>query len=191
MGASCFNIIRRHLNIPFFYTMAFSYILLGTNLGNKLLHLNQAVQHLLASGLLIRAQSNIYQTKAWGNINQDDFLNVVLQVETKLNAIKLLETLLAIELQMGRVRGEEQWLPRLIDIDILYYNDEVVDHPHLIIPHPYIAKRRFTLIPLNDIDPAYIHPQLKLSNKALLEACEDIGEVIKTNLKLEFNNLTL
>ena len=90
MGASCFNIIRSHLNIPFFYTMAFSYILLGTNLGNKLLHLNQAVQHLLASGLLIRAQSNIYQTKAWGNINQDDFLNVVLQVETKLNAIKLL-----------------------------------------------------------------------------------------------------
>lgn len=166
--------------------MAFAYILLGSNLGNKLAQLNTATQYLLSNGLKIIAESNIYQTKAWGNINQDDFLNVVLKVETHLNAIDLLEKLLAIEFQMGRVRGEEQWLPRLIDIDILYYNDDIIDLENLKIPHPYISKRRFTLIPLNDIDPEYIHPLLKLSNKTLLNDCEDTSEVIKTDLKLEF-----
>jgi 2-amino-4-hydroxy-6-hydroxymethyldihydropteridine diphosphokinase len=168
--------------------MAVAYILLGSNLKNKLSQLNIALHSIKVEGLNVEASSSIYQTKAWGNTNQDDFLNVVLKVDTKLGASLLLETLLKIEIQMGRVRGQLQWMPRLIDLDILYFNDEIVDLPNLKIPHPYIAKRRFTLIPLNDIDPNYIHPQLKLSNKALLDACEDKSEVIKTTLKLEFNN---
>ncbi len=87
---------------------------------------------------------------------------------------------------MGRVRGELQWMPRLIDLDILYFNDDIIQLPDLKIPHPYIAERRFTLIPLNDIAPDFIHPQLKVSNKTLLQQCEDKSEVVKTNLKLNF-----
>jgi 2-amino-4-hydroxy-6-hydroxymethyldihydropteridine diphosphokinase len=162
------------------------YILLGSNLGDQLSNLQEACSFLKSNSIKVIASSLIYQTKAWGNTNQDDFLNVVLKVDTKLSASLLLETLLKIELQMGRVRGELQWMPRLIDIDILYFNDEIVQLPHLKIPHPYIAERRFTLIPLNDIAPDFIHPQLNVSNKTLLQQCEDKTEVVKTNLKLNF-----
>jgi 2-amino-4-hydroxy-6-hydroxymethyldihydropteridine diphosphokinase len=168
--------------------MAISYILLGSNLGDKLFQLNTAVANFQEKGLHIIAQSKVYQTKAWGNLNQDDFLNVVLQVETKLKPLELLDTLLAIELQMGRKRGEEQWLPRLIDIDILYYNNQIVDLPSLKIPHPFIAQRRFTLMPLNDLAPNYIHPAVKISNKQLLLLCQDHGMVNTTALQLQIKN---
>jgi 2-amino-4-hydroxy-6-hydroxymethyldihydropteridine diphosphokinase len=171
--------------------MAISYILLGSNLGDKLFQLNTAVAHIQEKGLCIIAQSKIYQTKAWGNVNQDDFLNVVLQVETKLKPLELLDTLLAIELQMGRQRGEEQWLPRLIDIDILYFNNQIVDLPNLKIPHPFIAQRRFTLMPLNDLAPNFIHPKIKMSNKQLLTLCQDQGMVNITTLQLQIRNTAL
>jgi 2-amino-4-hydroxy-6-hydroxymethyldihydropteridine diphosphokinase len=116
------------------------------------------------------------------------FTTVVLKIETNLNAVDLLETLLAIESEMGRIRSEEKWLPRIIDLDILYYNNEVIDLPELQIPHPFIAKRKFTLIPLNDIAADYIHPVLGLTNKELLQNCLDQGEVIETNLSLDIEN---
>ena len=162
------------------------YILLGSNLGNQLSNLQDACSFLHKKSIKVIASSPLYRTKAWGNVNQDDFLNVVLNVETKLDANQLLNELLAIEILMGRVRGQLQWMPRLIDIDILYFNDEIIQLPNLKIPHPYIAERRFTLIPLNDLAPNFIHPALNLSNNTLLQQCFDNSEVFKTNLKLNF-----
>lgn len=166
--------------------MAIAYLLLGSNLNNKLSQLNTALNSILAQSIIVKTFSSIYQTKAWGNVNQDDFLNVVFQVETKLTAKQLLENLLNIELQMGRIRGQEQWMPRLIDIDILYYNDEIIQLPDLIIPHPFLQKRRFTLIPLNELAPNFMHPVFNLTNAKLLELCEDECDVIKTDLTLNF-----
>ncbi len=162
------------------------YILLGSNLGDQLSNLQEACSFLKAKSIKVIASSPIYRTKAWGNVNQDDFLNVILNVETKLDANQLLNELLAIEILMGRVRGQLQWMPRLIDIDILYFNDEIIQLPNLKIPHPYIAERRFTLIPLNDLAPNFIHPKLNLSNNKLLQKCVDKSEVVKTNLILNF-----
>ena len=162
------------------------YILLGSNLGDQLSNLQEACSFLKAKSIKVIASSPLYRTKAWGNVNQDDFLNVILDVETKLDANQLLNELLAIEILMGRVRGQLQWMPRLIDIDILYFNDEIIQLPNLKIPHPYIAERRFTLIPLNDLAPNFIHPKLNLSNNKLLQKCEDKSEVVKTNLTLNF-----
>ncbi len=162
------------------------YILLGSNLGDQLSNLQEACSFLKAKSIKVIACSPIYRTKAWGNVNQDDFLNVILNVETKLDANQLLTELLAIEILMGRVRGQLQWMPRLIDIDILYFNDEIIQLPNLKIPHPYIAERRFTLIPLNDLAPNFIHPKLNLSNNTLLQQCVDKSEVVKTNLILNF-----
>lgn len=168
--------------------MAISYILLGSNLGNKLAHLEKAIFCLKQAGLNLIEISHLYQTKAWGNQNQDDFYNVVLKIETNFTAVKLLETLLAIESEMGRIRSEEKWLPRIIDLDILYYNNDILNLPNLQIPHPFIAQRKFTLIPLNDIAPDYNHPLLGLTNKELLQNCLDQGEVIETNLSLDIEN---
>ena len=162
------------------------YIILGSNLGDQLSNLQEACYFLKAKSIKVIASSPIYRTKAWGNVNQDDFLNVILNVETKLDANQLLNELLAIEILMGRVRGQLQWMPRLIDIDILYFNDEIIQLPNLKIPHPYIAERRFTLIPLNDLAPNFIHPKLNLSNNKLLQKCVDKSEVVKTNLILNF-----
>jgi 2-amino-4-hydroxy-6-hydroxymethyldihydropteridine diphosphokinase len=164
--------------------MSIVYILLGSNLGNKLSNLNQAVVNISATGVNVIQLSPIYQTKAWGNINQDDFFNVVLKAETKHNALTLIEKFLAIELHMGRERDQQKWMPRLIDIDILYFNDEIIQLPNLVIPHPFIPQRRFTLMPLNDIAPDYIHPELKISNNKLLKKCSDSSQVLKTKLNL-------
>lgn len=169
--------------------MSVSYLLLGSNIGNKIANLNSAVAQLLEARVIIKQISPIYQTKAWGNVNQDDFYNVVVKIETALEATALLNLLLAIELKIGRVRGEEQWLPRIIDMDILYFNDEIIKLPQLVVPHPYLSQRRFTLIPLNDIAPHYKHPQLNLTNKELLQKCTDTSEVWRTNHTLSLVQL--
>jgi 2-amino-4-hydroxy-6-hydroxymethyldihydropteridine diphosphokinase len=165
-----------------------SYILLGSNLGDKIANLNRTVQLLTTEGVFIKAQSPIYQTKAWGNVNQDDFYNVVLLVNTELKALKLIELLLGIEIKVGRVRGLEKWQPRIIDIDILYFENEIINNAQLVIPHPFIPQRKFTLIPLNDIAPEFKHPILNISNKQLLENCNDNSEVILTPYKLTMVN---
>lgn len=164
--------------------MSVAHILLGSNLGNPHVNLQKAINLMMDAGLLISRQSKVYSSKAWGNVNQDDFLNAVLEVNTNLNPPALLNTLLQIELKMGRVRGEQKWMPRTIDLDILYFKDEIIDLPHLKIPHPYLTQRRFTLLPLNDIAADFIHPQFKKSTKELLALCKDEGEVHGTGLSL-------
>ena len=152
------------------------YILLGTNLGDREANLEAARQYIQDQVGTIMHASPIYATAAWGLLEQPDFLNQVVQIHTTQPPETLLQTLLYIEEQMGRIR-RVKWGERLIDLDILYYRNEVVDRPNLQVPHPGIAQRRFTLVPLADLAPDALHPTLGKTQTELLEACTDDSEV--------------
>jgi 2-amino-4-hydroxy-6-hydroxymethyldihydropteridine diphosphokinase len=153
-------------------------ILLGTNLGDKILMLDLAKKSIQNKIGEIINSSSIYETAAWGNTNQPSFLNCVIEIKTDLSPFQLLTSLLTIEGDMGRIR-DEKWAPRTIDLDILYYNKEIVSTDNLIIPHPQIQNRRFTLVPLCEILSDFIHPVLGISNRALLSICDDNSDVAK------------
>lgn len=159
------------------------YLLLGSNLGDRLLHLKTAAKILQVGGVRILNESSIYETEPWGKSDQNWFLNMVLQTETSLEAGQLLNLCLATESEMGRKR-EEKWGERLIDIDILYYDDQVVEEDQLAIPHPAIAERRFTLIPMCELQPNGNHPVLHRSQAELLSVCTDMLECKLTELHL-------
>ncbi len=155
-----------------------AFLLLGSNQGDRLEILQQA-------GRLINEQigrmvlrSSVYVTKAWGQTNQPDFLNQVLQIETTLSAFVILNEIQTIEKQLGRKRMEK-WGPRLIDIDLLYYDDLVIESDDLIVPHPQIPFRRFTLEPLVEIAPNFIHPISLKTQIQLLDECPDLLNVDK------------
>jgi 2-amino-4-hydroxy-6-hydroxymethyldihydropteridine diphosphokinase len=153
-----------------------AYILLGTNLGDKKANLQQAILSISANLISIVSYSDIYETAAWGNTNQDNFYNQVIEVKTELSANDLLQTLLQIEIQMGRVRNQK-WEARIIDLDILYFNHEIIDTENLKVPHPYLHVRRFTLAPLVQIAAEFLHPVFNKTNTALLENCSDNSDV--------------
>ncbi|OEK01902.1 2-amino-4-hydroxy-6-hydroxymethyldihydropteridine diphosphokinase [Roseivirga sp. 4D4] len=152
------------------------YLLLGTNLGNKTKNLEKVIELLVANRVAIRRESSIYETAAWGIEDQPSFLNQVIEIETSRTPEKLLELLQQIESNMGRVK-KIKWGERLIDIDILYFGDTIVDQEKLKIPHPEIQNRRFTLEPMVEIIPELVHPVLSLSQSEMLRACEDKLEV--------------
>ena len=152
------------------------YLLLGTNLGDRKANLDRAIQLIGAKGITVTQTSSIYETAAWGIEDQPGFLNQVIRVDTQLPAERLLSILLAIELEMGRVRIQK-WGERLIDIDILHYHDQVIDKEDLQVPHPGIPDRRFTLVPLVELDAEAMHPVLQKSQQELLEVCKDELEV--------------
>jgi len=127
----------------------------------------------------VTAKSSIYETAAWGKADQPSFLNQVVEINTKLLPDQLLSVTQAIETGLGRKR-KERWGPRIIDIDILFYGDHIINLPDLIIPHPAIAERRFTLVPMNEIAPMWIHPLSGATMEQLLARCEDSLEVVKT-----------
>ena len=148
------------------------YLLLGSNMGNSQELLAKAIQQTeKQTGKLIRA-SALYSTAAWGNTNQPDFLNQVIVIESKLSAHETLKSILAIEKKMGRIRTVKN-APRIIDIDILFFNKEIIHLPDLIVPHPEIQNRRFVLIPLNELAPQLIHPVLNKKVHQLLAGCAD------------------
>ena len=152
------------------------FILLGTNLGDRLLHLETAKKAIEKSVGKVVASSKIYETAAWGITDQPNFLNQVLKIETSLKPEKTLHIILTIEEQMGRIR-EQKWGARLIDIDILYFGSHKINTDKLTIPHPFLQDRRFTLIPLVEIASGFIHPVFKKSNSALLQNCKDYSDV--------------
>lgn len=154
------------------------FLLTGSNLGNRQASLQQAMQLLTEKLSRPLAVSSLYQTAAWGKTNQPAFLNQVLIFEASLTAETLLSTILFIEKEMGRQR-EEKWAERNIDIDILFYGSQVIQTPHLEIPHPYLHQRRFTLEPLVEVAPSFVHPVLKKNLRQLLAACTDKLEVTK------------
>lgn len=152
------------------------FLLLGSNLGDREAVLFQAREYIDSLAGSIVKFSAVYETEPWGNTNQPGFLNQVLQISTKYSPPDLLAKIGSIEKMCGRVR-DEKWGPRTLDIDILYFSNEIVVQNDLKIPHPGISERRFTLIPLVEIAPDFIHPIFNVSNKTLLERCEDRSEV--------------
>lgn len=120
----------------------------------------------------IEEQSKIYRSQAWGVEDQPEFLNQVLSLTTVMNAREVLQQIHKVETLLGRVR-EQRWGARVIDIDILYFDREVIQLPDLQIPHPYIQERNFTLLPLCEIAPDYLHPVFKKTNRTLLNESKD------------------
>lgn len=158
--------------------MTITYLLLGTNLGNKINNLQQATERIMGRVGDVQAVSWLYQTEAWGKTEQPSFLNQVVAVETLLSPTELLEQVQQIEIDMGRER-HEKWGARTIDIDILFYDQQTVITHNLLIPHPYLHERRFTLMPLNDLIPNFIHPTLHKTTQQLLDECTDTLEVVR------------
>lgn len=148
------------------------FLITGGNIGNRKKNLETAADLLENHVGKIVQRSKIYETDAWGITNQAAFYNQVLIVESKLPAQKIIQKILKIEEEMGRVRSIKN-AARIIDIDILFFNDETVNEQNLIIPHPQIANRRFVLTPLNELAPEMIHPVLKKSIGELLRECKD------------------
>jgi len=154
------------------------YLLTGTNIGDSKTNLQTAFDFIQQQiGKIIDA-SHVYKTEPWGNKDQQLFLNQVLKVETQLSPYQLLETILEIEKGMGRNR-KVKYEPRIIDIDILFFDDEIIDENDLQIPHPLLHERRFTLVPLNEIATNLIHPKFKKTIAQLLNECTDSGIVEK------------
>lgn len=139
-----------------------AYLLIGGNMGNRQQNLGRAIELLGKPGKVLR-QSGLYETAAWGKTDQPSFLNQALLLATALTARHLLEAVLHIEEKMGRKR-EEKYGPRIIDIDILFYDAAVIHEPGLVIPHPEIQNRRFALEPMHEIAPNLEHPILKKNN---------------------------
>lgn len=153
-----------------------AYLLLGSNLNDRHFSLKYAACQIEEKcGALLR-KTAIYRSKAWGVTDQPDFLNQILIIETQLDPRSLLESLLEIEQQMGRVR-EIKWHSRVIDIDILFFGEEVIDTPGLQIPHPRLAERNFTLVPLMEIAPQFIHPTFAVTIEELYLRSADTLEV--------------
>jgi len=159
-------------------------ILLGSNLEDRSRLLQSAERYIQAGIGKIICSSHVYATKAWGLTEQPDFLNKVIQVETSLSPLELLERLLDIENKMGRIR-DVKWGPRIIDLDLLFYDDLVYKDAELTIPHPGIPYRKFTLTPLLEILPDLIHPVFGKSIRELAEKCEDQSEVVLVNLPVD------
>jgi 2-amino-4-hydroxy-6-hydroxymethyldihydropteridine diphosphokinase len=148
------------------------FLLLGSNLGDRHLMLNHAIGHIENDVAPVIKASPVFETQSWVKTDAPDYLNQVIQVQTSLPAQIILEKILNIENALGR-RREEKWGPRTIDIDILFYGQEIIDVPGLQIPHPELHKRRFTLAPLAEIAPGLIHPVL---NKNILQLKSELKD---------------
>ncbi len=154
------------------------YLLLGTNLGDKKSNLMKAKVLINKQLGTIVNQSHTYETAAWGITDQASFLNEIIEIKSKLTPKQMLSKINEIEKELGRVR-KVKWGERLIDIDILYFQHQVHSSDNLKIPHPGIPDRRFTLIPLVELNADFNHPVLNKTNQQLLDQCRDTLQVKK------------
>lgn len=155
-----------------------AYLLIGGNVGNRLQNLARAAKIIEENCGKITRFSAVYETAAWGLEDQPAFLNQALELETSFSASELMSRLLWCEEEMGRKRMEK-YGPRIIDMDILLFNDEIHVSLHITVPHPALPARRFALVPLNEIAPAYKHPVLHKTIHQLLEESPDKLDVNK------------
>lgn len=152
--------------------MALVYIGLGSNLGDKQGYIQTALQLLSRTpGIRLLRVASLYESEPWGNTQQDWYLNTVAELDTDLPALELLEVLLTIEKELGRIR-QERWGPRTIDLDLLLYGQEEVNHPDLQVPHPRITERAFVLVPLAELCPERFLGKQKVKDWAVQAGME-------------------
>lgn len=158
--------------------MNVTYLCLGGNIGDRIKAIDIALFKISQQVGEIILKSMIYETEAWGVQNQQAYLNQCIKVKTDLNSLELIDILLLIEKELGRERTLNlTYEPRTIDIDILFFNHDIINQPQLIVPHPRLHLRKFVLIPLNEIASNYLHPILNKTIFSLLSECEDTLEV--------------
>jgi 2-amino-4-hydroxy-6-hydroxymethyldihydropteridine diphosphokinase len=153
-----------------------AYLLIGGNIGDRLVFLGEACRKMEQNGIAITRKSSIYETAAWGKTDQADFLNQAIHIDTPCSPIEAINIINQIEHVLGRKRTEH-WGQRTIDIDILLYEQEVMHSARLVIPHPELQHRRFALIPLSAIAADLLHPVLNKAIGQLLLDCPDKLEV--------------
>ncbi len=156
------------------------YLALGSNMGNREQNLKTALQNLNTHKILrVCNTSSVFETEPKYITDQPDFLNMVIEGTTEMDAVGLLNACKRIEKEMGRNFQEKRFGPRVIDIDILFYGSEIISEERLVVPHPKIAERRFVLEPLAEIAGEFVHPQLLRTVSDLLNKCQDSGRVNK------------
>lgn len=152
---------------------------IGTNLGNRKANLKKAIEMIGEHIGKVIKSSSVYETAPWGFDSEDDFLNMVVLVETTETPAELMKKITTIESKLGRERNQNRYSSRIIDIDILLYDELVINENGLKIPHPLMHERRFVLVPLNELVPELIHPVKGKSIRVLLEECRDRSEILK------------
>ena len=152
------------------------YLALGSNLGDRLANLKQAIDSLTPQ-MEVKAKSSVYETPPWGYEDQPNFLNQVVKTKTYLDPEPLLKHLKRLEVALGRQASFPNG-PRLIDMDILFYDDLILNTSSLVIPHPRLHERGFVLLPLTELSPDLVHPLIKKSVREMAAAC-DVGGITK------------
>lgn len=159
--------------------MSTAFLMLGTNLGDKKMNLENACTSIEKKIGRISRKSSVYETEPWGYDDGPNFLNQVVQVETTLTPLELLSGIMGVEAGLGRKRGNVRYAPRTMDIDILLYDNLIINQPVLIIPHPELANRKFVLEPLAELVPELEHPGLRKKISELLAICKDSKNIVK------------
>lgn len=162
------------------------YLLLGSNLGNRPLMLSQALKLIRDRVGKIVLRSSVYETEPWGFEDARQFLNQAIMLQTELSPKSLLSAVLQIELVMGRIRHGDKYASRVIDIDILFYDDLILGLQQLTIPHPLLHARRFVLMPMAEIAPRLVHPVLDATIESLLAECPDQNKVTMAEIEAEY-----
>jgi len=150
---------------------------IGTNLGDREANLDAAIKMISLFAFEITAVSSVYETEPWGFRSRNKFLNQAVRITSNLEPADLISEILNAELSLGRKRKGKQYSSRIIDIDILFYGERIINNPDLIIPHPLIGERMFVLAPLCEIAPDFIHPVFSKSISSLLGECSDINTI--------------
>ncbi|HXI10242.1 MAG TPA: 2-amino-4-hydroxy-6-hydroxymethyldihydropteridine diphosphokinase [Thermodesulfobacteriota bacterium] len=156
------------------------FISMGSNLGDRVANCREAVRRLAGyDGVRVVKTSSLYETEPWGVTDQGPFINAVVEIDTGLAPEPLFELLKSIEAEMGRTKGR-RWGPRLIDLDLIFYGDRVVDTERLKVPHPSVEERAFVLVPLSELAPGFTHPA---SGRPVSEILSGLPESEKSGVK--------